>query len=111
MSEMMKGQNNHMFNKEVTSETRAKISTNIRKAISDPIICTKLSKANSGTKNPNFGKIIFTKILAKMSIAQGTIIFVYDPNNSFVNTFSLVKEAEKYFNCSLTTIKKYILIG
>lgn len=106
----MKAQNNHMFNKEVTSETCAKMSMNIRKAISDPIIRTKLSRANSGTKNPNFNKIVSTEILAKMSAAQETTIFVYDPNNSLVNTFSSVKKAGKYFNCFFTTIKKYTSI-
>jgi hypothetical protein len=111
MSEMMKAQNNHMFNKEVTPDTHLKMSTNIRKTLFDLIIRTKLSRANSTTKNLNFGKIVFTEILTKMSAAQGTTIFVYDSNNSFVNTFSSVKEIRKYFNCSFTTIKKYTLIG
>jgi group I intron endonuclease len=109
MSEIMKGQNNHMFNKEVTPETRAKMSTNIRKTMSDPIIRTKLNRANSGTKIQNFGKIISIETLAKMSVAQGTTIFVYDLNNYFINTFSSIRKAGKYFNCSFTTIKKYTL--
>ena len=111
MSKIMKGQNNHMFNKEVISETRAKMSTNIRKVMSDPIICTKLNRANSGIKNPNFDKIIFTEILTKISAVQGTTIFVYDTNGSFINTFSSIKKAGKLFNCSSSTIQKYISVN
>jgi len=109
MSEAKKGQSNHMFNKEVTPETRAKMSANISKAMSAPTIRAKLSRANSGAKNPNFGKVTSAETLAKMSAVQGTTIFVYDSNGSLVNTFSSVRKAGGFFNCSPTTINKYTL--
>lgn len=97
-----------MFKKEVTPETRAKMSANISKAMADPTIRAKLSIANLGAKNPNFGKVPTAETIAKMSAAQGTTIFVYDSDGSLVNTFSSIRKAGKFFNCSPTTIKKYI---
>jgi group I intron endonuclease len=109
MSEAKKGENNHMFNKEVTLETRAKMSASISKAMSNLTIRAKLSKAHLGAKNSNFGKARSPETLAKMSAAQRSTIFLYDSNGSLVNTFSSVRKAGKFFNCSPTTINKYTL--
>jgi len=109
MSEAKKGQNNHMFNKEVTPETRAKMSANIRKAMSNSTIRTKLSKVNTGENHPMFGKAHSIETLTKMSAVQGTTIFVYDSNGSLVNTFTSARKAGIFFKCSPTTIKKYTI--
>ena len=109
MSEGKKGALNPMFNKEVTPETRAKMSANISEALSDPEIRAKKSIAISGAKHPNFGKVASAETKAKMSAAQGTTIFVYNSEGSLVNTSA--RKAGIFFNCSFTTIKKYVISG
>lgn len=111
MSEGKKGALNPMFNKEVTPETRAKMSANISEALSDPEIRAKKSIAISGAKHPNFGKVASAETKAKMSAAQGTTIFVYNSEGSLVNTFTSARKAGIFFNCSPTTIKKYVISG
>ena len=46
-----------------------------------------------------------------MSTAQGTPVFVYDIEGLLVNSFNSARDAEKNFNVSRKTIKKYIANG
>ena len=85
------------------------MSGNRSKTIRDPTTSAKQSRANFGAKNLNFGKVTSAETLTKRSAAQGTIIFVYNSNGSLVNTFISVRKAEKFFNCSPTRIKKYVM--
>lgn len=63
--------------------------------------------ANSGANYPNFfGKVPSAGTLAKLSAAQGAATFVYGSEGSLVYTFTSVREAGRFINCSFTTIKK-----
>lgn len=70
-----------------------------------------MNLAKIGEKNPNFGKIHLTESKAKMSIAQGTTIFVYSENNILVNNFSFARAAGLFFNTYSKTILKYLRSG
>jgi len=65
---------------------------------------TKMSEAHKGKSHSAETK-------TKMSITKGTAIFVYDTQNSLVNSFSSAKKAAKFFDCSPNTILSYIKNG
>jgi group I intron endonuclease len=79
-----------------------------------PNTIIKLSGKNNhmfgrkGNLHPMYGKSpsIKTRILSR--IVQGTTIFVYDTQGSLVNKFNSAREAGLFFNCSHTTITRYV---
>jgi len=81
------GEKNHMFGKVHSAET-----------------LTKMSEAHKGKSHTAETK-------TKMSITKGTVIFVYDTQNSLDNNFSSAKKAAKFFGCSPNTILSYTKNG
>jgi len=56
-----------------------------------------------------FGKTLSAKTLAKISAAKGTVIFVYEPDGSLVDSYPPPLSAKKTaisFHCSPHTIKE-----
>lgn len=76
-----------MFGKNLTAETKLKISESLK------------------------GRTRTVETKAKLSVANGTTIFVYDSEGYLVNSFSSERMAGIFFNCSYTTIKKYSASG
>src|SRR5690606_36681902 len=90
---------------------------------------TKMSLALSGENHPLFGEThtADTKALmslakkgiakseetrAKMSVAQGTAIYVYSSDGTtFINSFPSARNAAKFFNSCHSTMKRYALNG
>lgn len=48
---------------------------------------------------------------AKISVAKGSFIFVYDSKGSLVNSFSSARKAAEFFHCSHLTIISYVKNG
>jgi group I intron endonuclease len=111
MSQANKGINNPMYGKSHSIET-----------------LIKMSEAMTGINNPNFGKPISAEIKAKiseahkgkthtaeakakMSIAKGNTIYVYEIHGSLVNTFCSTREAGKYYDCPHSTDIMYLRIN
>jgi group I intron endonuclease len=84
---------------ENTKTLISKIKSGLTKSIKTKL---KISEALKGKTHSEETK-------AKMSVAKGTTIFVYDSEGSLISTFSSIREAGKYFNCSYTTINKYAI--
>jgi group I intron endonuclease len=63
----------------------------------------------SGENNPMFGKIRIhsTETKVKISVIQGTSIFVYDSNGLLVNTFNSARKAAEYFGSNHQIILRY----
>jgi group I intron endonuclease len=130
------GELNPMFGKSHSLYTKAKLSqANIGKLISIETKA-KMSEALSGEKNPMFGKTHAKKSIdlmsvamvgeknsmfgkshsvgtkAKMSLANGTNIYVYSLDKStLINTFPSAFKAGKFFNVTHSTIIKYARKG
>jgi len=49
-----------------------------------------------GENLPFFGKIHSEGTKAKMSVANGSIIYVYDKESTLINTFNSARKAAKY---------------
>jgi len=75
------------------------------------VIRARMSLAKSGKNNPMSGKSHSAKTLAKISNANGTLIYLYDTQGSLVITFSSARKVGEYFNCTHQTIKRYALNG
>lgn len=88
------GENHPFFGKTHSAETKA-----------------LMSLTRSGENSAMYGRNHSAESKIKMSAAQGSTVFVYDSNNTLVNTFTSVRKAGEFFNCSPTTIKKYIITG
>lgn len=95
----MKGPLNHNFGKPLDAETKAKISTKTREAMSDSTVRAKINVPKSEEHK------------AKIRAAKGTAIFVYDTNGTLINTFSSFREAAKFFKSNHHTINKYAING
>lgn len=55
-----------------------------------------------------FGKSHSAETLAKMSVAKGRTIYVYDKESTLVNTFSSARKAALHFKVDKNTILKYV---
>ena len=86
------GENHPFFGKTHTTETKALMSLN-----------------RSGENNAMYGRSHLTESKMKMSIAQGSAVFVYNSEGSLAYTFSSIRKAAEHFNCSPSTIKRYII--
>jgi group I intron endonuclease len=73
---------------------------------------TLISEALSGENHPRGmkGKTYShsEESKTKISVAKGTTIYVYDTNDTLVNSFSSASKAALHFNVSKTTILRYI---
>lgn len=88
----MSGENNHLFGKTCSAETKV-----------------LMSEAKKGENHPLFGKTHSAETKAKMSKAKGGgTIYVYDSQGTLVNSFSSARNAADYFNCDHKTIMKYV---
>jgi len=58
-----------------------------------------------------FGKTHTAETRDKMSIANGTAIYVYDSKGTLVNTFSSARKAGKFFDCSYSIILRFARNG
>jgi group I intron endonuclease len=95
MSEIKKGENNPNFGKIHSIESRAKMSK------------PKTEQTKAKMRKPKAEQTI-----TKMSIAKGGgIIYIYDTNDSLVNSFNSTRKTAKFLNCSHVTIAKYIKNG
>lgn len=105
-----------------TEESLAKMSEASKGKIFSSETIAKLSKVKSGENNPMYGKLgenhpmhgktHSTKTKAKMSLARGTTVYVYNSDKStLVNSFPSAKKAAEFFNCSHSTILRYISNG
>jgi group I intron endonuclease len=65
----------------------------------------------TGENSPNFGKNHSSETKLKMSLAKGTVIYLYDSHGSLVNTFPSARKASEHFNVSCPTILKYVRNG
>ena len=81
------GENNPMFGKTHSAETRA-----------------KMSEAHKGKSQS-------AETIAKISATQGTAIYIYNSVGILVNTFTSAKKAALHFECSQSTILKYAQNG
>jgi len=105
------GENNPFYNKTHTAETIAKMSEINKGKVKSEEIRTKMSISQkninrSGKNNPMFGKIgNFSPVSKK--------VFVYSSSspNILCNEFLSILETAKYFNCSNTTISRFIKNG
>lgn len=61
--------------------------------------------------HPNFGKSPSAETRAKSRVTQGTAIFVYSEDGVLVNSFDSAREAGEFYNCSHTTIVRYLKNG
>lgn len=105
-----------------TEESLAKMSEASKGRISSPETIAKLSKIMLGENNsmygklgenhPMYGKTHSTNTKAKMSEARDTIVYVYNSDKTtLVNSFPSAKKAAEFFNCSHSTILRYISNG
>lgn len=124
----MSGENSPLFGKEVSPDTRAKISVAHKGKYVSPETRAKMSLAKIGENNPQFGKEVSPDTRAKISVAhkgnspsavtrnkmsaaQGTAIFIYSKDSKLENTFSSAREAAKFLNSSKDTILRYAKNG
>lgn len=63
------------------------------------------SVERTGKNNPMYSKSHTAE--AKLSARLGTVIYVYDTQDTLVNTFSSARKAALHFECSQNTILKY----
>jgi hypothetical protein len=70
----------------------------------------KFSEAKKGQNHRMFNKNHSVETIAKMSAAQGTIIFLYDYNGSLVNTFSSVRKTGEFLIVLLKQLKNILLL-
>lgn len=86
------GENQPMYGKTHTSETKA-----------------LLSKTHRGENNPMYNKTHKEETIVKMSIAKGgNIIYVYDSEGLLINTFISTRKAAVYFKVNHKTIIKFL---
>ena len=64
----------------------------------------------TGVNHPSCDKRHSSETLAKMSIAKGTAIFIYDTQETLVNSLSSARKAGLHFDVSKNTIMKYAKI-
>jgi hypothetical protein len=73
-----------------------------------------MSKANAGENNPKgfLGKAHSDEIITKISIAKGGgTIYVYDTQDTLVNSFTSARKAAEHFGTNHNTIMKYTRNG
>jgi len=121
MSEVKSGENHPNYGKTHTVETKALMSLAMismnRTGENHPFFGkthsaeTKalMSLTRSGENSAMYGRNHSAESKTKMSVAQGSTVFVYDTQDSLTYIFSSTRKAGEFFNCSPTTIKKYIL--
>jgi len=90
-----------------TPEAKAKMSISRTGKTHSAETKAKFSEIRKGESHQMYGKTHSIETIKKMSEAQGTCVFLYDTNGSLVNTFSSIREAGKYLNCSPSTIQRY----
>lgn len=120
MSKIKSGENHPNYGKTLYSETKALMSQAMislnRTGKNHPYYGkthfsetkTLMSLTRLGKNNSMFGRTHSAESKAKMGAIQGNIIFVYNSDGSLANTFTLIRKAKKYFNCSPSTIQRYV---
>jgi group I intron endonuclease len=92
MSEAKTGVNHPLFGKFHSAETKA-----------------ILSEVRSGENNPMFGKFHSIETITKISTTLGGgTIYVYDSQDTLVNTFCSARKAAEHFGCNHKTILSYV---
>ena len=95
MKKIKIGENNPMFGFIHSAESKA-----------------KMKKPRSEETKAKMKKPKTEETKTRMSIAKGGgTIYIYDTNNSLVNTFNSTRKATEFTNCSHVTITKYIKSG
>jgi len=92
MSLVKLGENHPFFGKTHSVETKALMSLN-----------------RSGENSVMYGRNHSAESKMKMSIAQGSTVYVYDSEDSLAYTFNSIRKAGEFFNCSPSTIKRYLI--
>jgi group I intron endonuclease len=91
------GENHHLFGKKHSPSTIVKLSGENNHMF-----------GKRGELHPMYGKspTIETRTLSR--VAQGTAIYVFSLDGTLINSFSSAREAGLFYNCSHTTIVRYL---
>jgi hypothetical protein len=111
LSEINKGENHPMFGRSHSEKTKVLMSE-VRKGDKHPLFGKFHSDETRALMSESHkGKSHSADTKAKMSAAQGTVIFVYDLEGTLVNKYSSARKAAINFDSSGSTILKYASSG
>lgn len=128
MSLAKSGENNPMFGKILSEETKAKISAvhtgkivseETREKISVAHVGktsseetrAKMSTAKTGEKNPNFGQTLSEETKGKMRAGNGTPVYVLNTETGERKMYASGREAAVVLSCNNATVARYLKNG
>lgn len=100
------GTNNPMYGKEVSKETREKISQASKKCWESPEYRLKMMEHFIGTSNPFYGKHHTDESIYKIRLAKGVPVVQLDKDGNFIAEYICATEASEHTNATSVGIGK-----